>query len=128
MPHSQQPQTWRDNWFVHNVLVEMPIIGGCFRTANTTHALHHAGKSSFMLTGGTVLMFLNVMQIEASENPGIKLAKMLAGMAIGMTGGKVIFNITSAIGGLVVNFFKRPDGWEVLDTQQGEGNQPSLNI
>lgn len=40
---NQHQITWRDNWFVKNILAETLIIGGFFKTSNVPQALHHVG-------------------------------------------------------------------------------------
>lgn len=122
----EQKYTWRDNWFVKNVLAEIPVIGGFFKTAQLGHALHHATKSSFMLLGGTTVMMLNLMQISENDAPGEKFAKMTGGMAVGMTGGMVLYNTLFSMGQKTIEAGNRcchqesnDDAQSLLPTRRG---------
>jgi len=87
-----QSSSWRENWFVKNWLAPIPVIGGFFRTNDIKHALHHAGKSTCMLLGGSALMILDVIPVNQDDLPSEKFGKITASMAIGMTGGVIFYN------------------------------------
>ena len=94
---------WRDIWFVKNVLVDIPIIGGFFKTAQLGLAAQHTVKSSFMLLSGTTVMMLNLMHIDDADGPGEKFAKMTGGMA----GGMVLYNTLFSVGKKSLNVVKK---------------------
>lgn len=104
MHHSieQEQKGWRNNWFVKNVLAEIPIIGGFFHSANIGHALHNAGKSTAMLVGGTTGMMIDMM-VEKNEmdSMALSMTKSTANMAAGMMTGNVIYNTLFSLGNTI---------------------------
>lgn len=104
---NKEQSTWRDYWAVKFILAEIPLIGGFFKTGKPGHIAHHAVKSSFMLLGGTTVMMLNLLSVSEADSPGEKFAKMTGGMAIGMTGGTVLYNTIFSIGKKTLNTAKK---------------------
>ncbi len=91
--------TWRDNWFVKNVLAEIPIVGSFFKTSNLAHAFHHAGMSTSMILGATTtMMFISLTDMKESDSTGTKFAKMTIDMSTGMMGGVLTYNALYATG------------------------------
>ena len=84
--------TWRENWFIKNCLVPIPIIGPFFKATDVKCALHQSGKSAGMLLGGTTYMMFNTLGMNMHDSPSEKFGKMAADMAIGMTLGVVAYN------------------------------------
>ncbi len=99
--HTVKTETkgWRSNWFVKNVLAEIPIIGAIFHTNNIPHALHNAGKSTAMLVGGTTGMMMDML-IEKGEMESMadSMAKSSINMAAGMMVGNVVYNTLFSLG------------------------------
>lgn len=83
---------WKNNWFVKNVLSEIPIIGAFFRARSITYAVHQAFKSTVMIVGGSVGMMLHILKIENTDTMGVRMTKDTVNMAIGMMAGNVAYN------------------------------------
>ena len=111
--------TWRNHWFVENVLAEIPIINGFFKSNNVKVALQHSGKSAFMLAGGTTLMLLNIMGVNETDSPVEEFGKMTANMAVGMFGGHVLFNTLFFISNKMVKCYNTDSS----EKEQGEAAQ-----
>ncbi len=91
--------TWRDNWLVKNILAEVPIIGGFFKTNSLAHALHHAGMSTSMILGAsTTMMFMSLTNMQESDSTSTKFTKMAIDMSTGMMAGAVVYNVLFAAG------------------------------
>lgn len=95
---NKEPKGWRGNWFVKNVLAEIPIMGGFFHKSSVTEALSSAAKETFMFAGGTAGMMLTMMSSKKDEDMTTHTAKMVGGMAGGMFAGHVVYNIFSDAG------------------------------
>ena len=81
----KKPSTWKQNWFVKNIIVEFPIIGDFFYDdISILDALRRGGKSTSMLLGGSVGMMLNFIPMSEKEDMAVKMAKSSINMAIGM--------------------------------------------
>ena len=92
---------WRGNWFVKNILAELPIVGAYFHTQNIPHALHHAGKSAAMLVGGMAGMVIEGANADSTHNTtggSHRLAKATASMALGMSLGNMAYNTLYSAG------------------------------
>lgn len=99
--HHSSEQTkkgWRNNWLVKNVLTEIPIIGAIFHSDNIPHVLHHAGKSTAMLVGGTTGMMLDIIKSDEADSMVVGMTKATTNMAIGMMAGNVAYNVLFSIG------------------------------
>lgn len=83
---------WKNNWFVKNVLSEIPIVGAFFRTGTITCAIRQAFKSTVMIVGGSVGMMLHILKIENTDTMGVRMTKDTVNMAIGMMAGNVAYN------------------------------------
>lgn len=92
---------WRSNWFVKNVLAELPIIGGFFHSANIPHALHNAGKSAAMLAGGSMAMMLEILKKTDTDTMATSMTKSITNMAIGMALGTITYNVLFSAGSKV---------------------------
>ena len=124
---TEHERTWRDNWFIKNILAEIPVIGGFFHTSKPAKALYHAGKSTCMLLGGTTMMMLHVLPIDENDGFGEKFAKMTADMVIGMTAGKVLYNTITSAGKWSFQASRdklcHPNGYDKLD--KSRSNTPT---
>lgn len=103
---------WRKNWFVQNILFEIPIFGDCFCSPDVKVVLQRMGKSTVMLVGGTVGMMLyivdpsdncmssnmnmNSMSMNhnnmSQDNMALQGVEMAVNMAIGMTASNILYN------------------------------------
>ncbi len=83
--------SWRKNWFVINVLSEIPIIGSFFEKDTWALRIHAAAKCAAMLLGGSIGMTNSFPELNEHHTTEYVL-KMTAGMALGMMAGKVAFN------------------------------------
>lgn len=72
---------------VVHVLIEIPVIGSYFKE----NPLHDAGKCVASLIGGTIAMLYIMSPVESDATP-MHIAKITAGMTIGMATGKIIYN------------------------------------
>lgn len=99
--HHETSETrgWRNNWFVKNVLAEIPIFGAIFHTSNVPHALHNAGKSTAMLIGGSTGMMMDMLLTkDEMESMAITITKSTVNMAVGMMVGTVAYNALYSAG------------------------------
>lgn len=94
----QENKGWRSNWFVKNILAEIPIIGGFFHSADIPHALHYAGKSAAMLAGGSIGMMLEILKKSDTDTMTTRMAKDTTNMAMGMALGNIAYNTLYSIG------------------------------
>lgn len=112
--------SWRQNWFVENVLAEIPILGTFFQTESIPEAIQHASKHAAMLLGGSFGMAMRMM-INASKNTdhrgcvdkmssadsmGSELVSMVGYMAVGMMAGTVTYNMLTGLGRGIYNYYK----------------------
>lgn len=115
--------SWRKHWFVVNVLVEIPVIGSFFKKKDLAKALHAAAKCTAMLAGGTTAMMTILVPTEDDSTPVI-IEKMATSMAIGMTTGKVLFNVAHTSCELLYHYaFKR-----AITTANTLGSQESVEL
>ena len=94
-----EPKTgWRNNWFVKNVLAEIPIIGGFFESNDIKQCLYQAGKSTAMLAGGTTGMIVDMLiQKGKIEDMTLSMTVTTANMAVGMAAGSIAYNILTGL-------------------------------
>lgn len=118
----EEEKGWRSNWFVKNVLAEIPIIGGFFHTAHVPHALHNAGKSAAMLVGGSMGMMLETFKVDDTDNMATRMTKATANMAVGMTLGNIAYNTFVSVGS------KAYHGCRYLATQQHSPSSSPLLV
>jgi len=93
----ENPKSWRDNWLVKNILVELPIVGSFFSKKKLSDAVHEAGKCTAMLIGGTSAM-MSILTSTEDDAPATKIAKTTTSMAFGMWAGKTAYNTISSGG------------------------------
>jgi hypothetical protein len=120
----EKPQGWRDNWFVKNVLAEIPIIGGFFQTASIPEVLHLGGKSAAMLIGGSTVMMFNLLGSHEHEDMAVGMTKMTANMAIGMAGGTIVYNTAFSLGKSTYHCFFPPAPQHQLETESETADNP----
>lgn len=101
--HTMQNEenTWRSNWFVRNILSELPIIGAFFHTGNIPRAIHHAAKSTAMIAGGSTAMMLQIIPKDMQDDMTTNITKDITNMAIGMTLGSIAVNIVYSTGNTI---------------------------
>ncbi len=92
--HSPNQVTgWRNNWFVRNILTELPIIGGFFAANHVSDMLFVAGKSAAMIAGGSFgMMFNAIAEIKETDDMNTAMAKMTANMTVGSTVAVMAYN------------------------------------
>jgi hypothetical protein len=93
-----QKKDWRKSWLAENFLRELPLIGGLFdwRMAKRSDALYSVGKSVCALAVGGVAMALTPLQPEEEERIEVRLAKLVAAMAVGKAVGGMACNTVSS--------------------------------
>lgn len=106
---------WRKNWFVKNVIVEIPIIGDCFYDSHVAITLKRVGKSTVMLVGGGLGMMVLDKDMSGSHNMAIQVSKATASMAFGMMTAAIIYNTFISLGTLVKNRLCSRDGTELVE-------------
>ena len=111
-------QGWRGNWFVKNILAELPIIGAFFHTREIPHMLHHAGKSASMLIGGAIGMMLEPIETEKNDDLALRMTKTTTNMAIGMSLGNMTYNSIYSLGNTLYYRLKK--------TREQEQTRPLL--
>ena len=84
---------WRENWFVQNVLAEIPFIGPFFIEKDCYTAAGLAVKCSLMLLGSSVTMHL----WSGHQHNSTELTQDTAVMTAGMTSGKIIYNCAKTV-------------------------------
>lgn len=81
----ESPQSWKQNWFVKNIIVEFPIIGDFFHDdPSILDSIKRAGKTTSMLVGGSFGMMLHFIPMSEKEDMAAHAAKNSFNMAIGM--------------------------------------------
>lgn len=96
---AEKPTTWRQNWFVKNIIVEFPIVGGFFyNDVSIFNSIKRAGKSTFMLVGGSVGMMLNFIPTSEHEDMATMIAKGSFNMAVGMWIATSTYNTILSLG------------------------------
>lgn len=100
-------QGWRNNWFVRNVVAEIPIIGPFFVAKSFAQAFHLSGKSAAMLIGGTTVMALDLIPSYEEDSMALKMTKMTTNMAIGMTVANSLYNGLITGGGMLYHYSMR---------------------
>lgn len=120
LAREKTPKNWRNNWFVQNILLEVPIIGDCCCSPDAKVVLQRIGKSTVMLVGGTVGMMLYIVdpsdncmssntnmnmnmnmnnmtmtpQHMSSDNMALQGTEMAVNMAIGMAAANIFYNVS----------------------------------
>lgn len=90
---------WKQNWFVKNIIVEFPIIGDFFHhDLSTLESIKRAGKSAFMLAGGSAGMMLDIIPPATNDNMAVHITKGSINMAIGMWVAATGYNIVWSLG------------------------------
>jgi hypothetical protein len=97
--------TWRDNWFVKNVMAEIPIVGPFFTAKTFPQAMHLSGKSAAMLIGGTTAMALDLIPSNEEDSMALKMTKMTTNMAIGMAIANSVYNGLSEGGSMLHRYY-----------------------
>lgn len=91
---------------------KLPLLGGFFKHEKIAEALHHTGKMSFELAGGSAGMILYMLnkempmgQTSLGEEAGY-YADMVGSMSAGMLAGAVTFNTLTTVGKKTYHCFK----------------------
>lgn len=82
---------WRDNWIVKNWLTAIPL-ARAVTEKTVPDGLDRFLGDSFMLSGGVVLMSLNIFHMRKNEERFVMDAEMTGTMVLGMGGGMAIYN------------------------------------
>lgn len=80
---------WRENWFVKNIIAEIPIFGSFAKQHTLSEAVNDAGTCVAALAGGSLAMEY------AHHGNAIDPQNMLNNavvMAVGMTAAKTVYN------------------------------------
>ena len=104
---AEKPTIWRQNWFVKNIIVEFPIIGGFFyNDVSILNSIKRVGKSTTMLVGGSVGMILNFIPTSEHEDMAAMIAKGSFNMAISMWIATSTYNTVLSLGNIGYNCIK----------------------
>lgn len=76
-----QETSWREQWFVRNILTEIPVLGSFIKIRDYWSALYDAGKCVAMLGGGAVLGV--ALPPPADSSSEYRVAHMAATMGAG---------------------------------------------
>ncbi len=85
------PTTWRDNWFIVNWFVAIPILRSALKPSVAEGVDTFLGDT-FMLGMGTLFMVEDVFNQHMDDAPEIKAGKSLATMVTGMGTGMALYN------------------------------------
>ncbi|HQS84484.1 MAG TPA: hypothetical protein PLY23_06235 [Alphaproteobacteria bacterium] len=91
----EESKNWRKSWFVKNIIIGIPILGDFFHDDNVISALKRAGKSIFMMTGGSIGMMLDFTNTSENDNIAVKTVKGTVNMTIGIGTANIIYNVSS---------------------------------
>ena len=105
----EKNKNWKQNWFVKNVIVEVPIIGDFFHDdLSVLCSIKRAGKSTAMLLGGSVGMMLDFIPASPNDNMATHIAKNSVNMAIGMGAAAITHNIVFSLGEVIYQCVATP--------------------
>ena len=112
LPITQEsPQSWKQNWFVKNIVVEFPIVGDFFHDdPSILDSIKRAGKTTCMLVGGSVGMMLHFIPMSEKEDMATHAAKNSFNMAIGMWIATSSYNIVLSLGSACYNCINVEEG------------------
>lgn len=107
MQHDIQNQTsnWRKHWLVANVFAEIPVIGSFCKETTTNGRLHDAAKCAASFAGAGVT-FMWPIFVPAHDHK-VHVGEMLADMGIGMSAGKVLYNVCFDGGTLLYHYMHK---------------------
>lgn len=108
LPVTQEsPQSWKQNWFVKNIIVEFPIVGDFFHDdPSILDSIKRAGKTTCMLVGGSAGMMLHFIPMSEKEDMAAHAAKNSFNMAIGMWIATSAYNTVLSLGRTCYNCIK----------------------
>ncbi|OJW51138.1 MAG: hypothetical protein BGO67_12490 [Alphaproteobacteria bacterium 41-28] len=105
----ERNKSWKQSWFVKNVIVEFPIIGDFFHyDLSASDTIKRAGKSTSMLLGGSVGMMLDFIPVPNDDNMAAHITKGSINMAIGMWIAVTTYNTVLSLGNIVYQCFSTP--------------------
>jgi hypothetical protein len=106
----EQSSDWRKNWFVVNLLAEIPILGSFFKHKTLAARLQGAAKCSAALAASTVSMHLVTDHMSVEQS-----VKSTGCMALSMMIGNVAYNAGTML-------------FQYIRTKEcQENNNPTLN-
>ncbi|HQS84611.1 MAG TPA: hypothetical protein PLY23_06895 [Alphaproteobacteria bacterium] len=116
----EESKNWRKSWFVKNIIVGIPIVGDFFHDSNVKETLKRAGKSTFMMMGGSIGMMLDFTNTSESDNIAVKTTKAAVNMTIGIGAANIIYNVSSEgfyfVYSKVKKFFKSTENNQDIKT------------
>lgn len=107
--------SWREHWFIVNIINEIPILGSFFKKKTLSESMHDAGKCLAALAGSTATM-IPIIDSNKTEDMSMHIVKMTTAMIGGMVAGKVAYNGLCGGSSMLYNYLKsEPADYQIAD-------------